>query len=186
MSRLGAAIYLLAVAALLAACASRSAAPATSDRPGTPTHSSVASTPAPAQAPIVIDSDDGLIFRPSADVPARALSPEEAWSRYVRHSHGRKTRIPASVRVRYGRLSCAHCNLTDTHDRTPCGKSAGLFNWSCIQVRSYGYSLPNTGCLNTNPNFSPPPHLRCTEWTFVSAFTGRMIIGTWQQTNPPP
>lgn len=175
---------LLAVVTLLAACASGPANPTAS---GTSTASASAASAkfSLPPRPIDISPEVGLVFRPTTDVPAAALSPREAWARYIRHMHHKKTRIPAGVRVQYGSLSCATCNLINTHSRFPC-PGRGAFDWSCIHVRSYGYSLANTGCLNSNPNYSPPPHLQCTEWTFLNAFTGHMILGAWQQTNPRP
>jgi hypothetical protein len=120
-----------------------------------------------------------------SNVPAAALSPAEAWARYERRSHGSATQIPATARVQYGTVSCVRCNLTQTRSRNPCPGLSPV-DWGCIRVRTFAYSFAHTGCANSNPNYSPPPHLQCTEWIFVNAFSGRMIQETWQQTNPPP
>jgi hypothetical protein len=178
---------MLAIATLLAACASRTADPAgsvSSAAGSSPSTAGSAPSSAPA-SPVDIDPEEGMVFRPLSNTPASALSPAEAWARYVRRIHSSRTRIPAAARVEYGKVSCVRCNLTQTRSRTPCGKSSP-FNFGCLHVRTFAYSFAHTGCANSNPNYSPPPHLECTEWIFLNAFTGRMIQETWQQTNPPP
>jgi hypothetical protein len=172
MSRLCAVISLLPIATLLAACASRSeAGSATSRSPASPsivkgvTDSAAPVSSGSAPSPIIINPDVGESFQPLSNVPASALSPEEAWARYVRGFDGSHTRIPATARVQYGKLT-------------------GVRN--SLSARTFAYSFAHTGCANSNPNFTPPPNWYCTEWIFLNPLSGRLIVETWQQVTPTP
>jgi hypothetical protein len=132
---------LLAVTALLAACTTRSDRPSAASSEATP-------------PPVVLDG--GELFQPLPNVPADALTAEEALAAYTAHRRHPVTHLLPGVRASYGLFTLATRHSTKT-------------------LRVWALSTGPQDCMMTGMT-TPSPWPQCIEWDFLDAFGGRFII----------
>jgi hypothetical protein len=105
------------------------------------------------KATIVIDPQPPIMFGPAPAGAKPALSPQQAWARYMRlNPRVHRLAIPAYVAVHLGFIN---------------GELAYGYSW---------HSCP----ISTNPRVKKLPPNPCREWNFIDATTGRQILDTWQ------
>ncbi len=170
VTQLATAGVLLATAMALTACGTVSS-PAQDRDARSQSGRSLTATVAEVTRVIVIDPQAGEKFTPPSARAAPALTPQEAWGKFMRRiSNTKPPRIPANVSVQLGLL---------TLPIGPIGRH-GTEKYAAHNELVYGYSWHSCP-VSMNPNHPKLLANPCIEWNFIDANTGRQIDLTWQQ-----
>jgi hypothetical protein len=127
---------------------------------------------------ITIDPDYGATFAPPPVNAAPALTAQQAWAQFIRQASGSSnTAIPSTVTVQLGLFTLPigpDCGTTCSGDPVQDGIA-----YTASNQLAYGYSSPGDTCVRGN-SANPLPDVKCTDWLFVDANTGHMIVGMSQ------
>jgi hypothetical protein len=161
---------LLATALVLTACGTVKS-PGQNRATGSQSGRSLTATVSAVTKVIVIDPQAGEKFTPPFAKASPALTPQEAWAKFMRGINSTKSlRIPADVGVQLGLL---------TLPIGPIGRHGGE-KYTAHNELVYGYSWHSCP-VSMNPNHPKLPGDPCIEWNFIDANTGHQIDLTWQQ-----
>ena len=137
-------------------------------------------TASAVQTTITIDPHVGTTFAPPpANVSAPALTAQQAWAQFIQSSTvgSGGTAIPSTVTAQLGLFTLPigpDCGTTCSGDPVQNGIA-----YTALNQLAYGYSWPAGTCGGSSP-VDPAPPVPCTEWLFIDANTGHMIVGTVQ------
>ncbi|MGN6795790.1 MAG: hypothetical protein ACTHJW_25635 [Streptosporangiaceae bacterium] len=127
---------------------------------------------------ITIDPDYGATFAPPPANAAPALTAQQAWAQFIQQASGSSnTAIPSTVTVHLGLFTLPigpDCGATCSGDPVQNGIA-----YRSLNQLAYGYSSPGGTCVRGN-SATQLPDVPCTDWVFVDANTGHMIVGTEQ------
>jgi hypothetical protein len=131
---------------------------------------------------IVINSQSGMTFSPAPSSLTPTLTAQQAWQAYATHAGSSVITIPSNVSAQLG-LFTSPVGPADDPDIVA-GATSGLTisngeAYSSLNQLVYGYSwhsCPESAAMNV-ATLPPNP---CTEWLFLDANTGQMIVETWQ------
>jgi hypothetical protein len=128
---------------------------------------------------ITINRDYGATFAPPpVNVSAPALTAQQAWAQFIQQASGSSnTAIPSDVTVQLGLFTLPigpDCGATCSGDPVQNGIA-----YTALNQLAYGYSSPGDTCVRGN-SANPLPDVKCTDWVFVDANTGHMIVGMSQ------
>jgi hypothetical protein len=127
---------------------------------------------------ITIDADYGATFAPPPVNAAPALTAQQAWAQFIQQASGSSnTAIPSTVTVQLGLFTLPigpDCGTTCSGDPVQNGIA-----YTALNQLAYGYSSPGDTCVRGN-SANPLPDVKCTDWLFVDANTGHMIVGMSQ------
>jgi hypothetical protein len=157
----------------LAALAGGLFAAQTSSRPAQATTiSSVSNT-------ITINATYGETFAPPPANAAPALTAQQAWAQFIQTSTvgSGGTAIPSGTTAQLGLFTlpvgpaadCGGCSKLIVQNGTA---------YTALNQLAYGYSYPST-CVGGN-DINPLPATSCTQWIFLDADTGQLIVMTSQ------
>jgi len=124
---------------------------------------------------IVIDPHYGATFAPPPANVSASLTAQQAWAQFIQQSTTGSggTAIPSTVTAQLGLFTLPigpDCGATCSGDPV----QNGIANRSRNQL-AYGYSWPGGTCGGSNP-VNPAAPVPCTEWIFIDANTGHMIV----------
>jgi len=135
-------------------------------------------TASAVQTTITIDPDYGATFAPPPANAAPALTAQQAWAQFIQQASGSSnTAIPSTVTVQLGLFTLPigpNCGATCSGDPVQNGIA-----YTALNQLAYGYSSPGGSCVRGN-SANPGPDVKCTDWVFVDADTGHMIVGMSQ------
>ena len=138
-------------------------------------------TASAVQTTIMINPDNGETFAPPPAKASPPLTAQQTWAQFIQQSTDGAggTAIPSDVTAQLGLFTL------------PVGPSSGCDNdcsnltiqngtaYTTLNQLAYGYSWPGGKCGGSNP-VHPAPPVPCTEWLFIDANTGHMIVGMEQ------
>jgi len=139
-------------------------------------------TASAVQTTITIDPHGGATFAPPPANASPPLTAQQAWAQFIRSSTvgSGGTAIPSTVTAQLGLFTLPigpDCGTTCSGDPVQNGIA-----YRSLNQLAYGYSWPGGTCGGTNP-VDPAPAVPCTEWIFIDANTGHMIV--WMEQLQP-
>jgi hypothetical protein len=136
-------------------------------------------TASAVQTTITIDPHYGATFAPPPANAAPALTAQQAFAQFIHQASGSSnTAIPSTVTVQLGLFTLPigpDCGTTCSGDPVQNGIA-----YTALNQLAYGYSSPGGTCVRGN-SANPLPDVKCTDWLFVDANTGHMIVGMQQE-----
>jgi hypothetical protein len=135
-------------------------------------------TASAVQTTITIDPHYGATFAPPPASAPPVLTAQQAWAQFIQQASGSSnTAIPSTVTVQLGLFTLPigpDCGATCSGDPVQNGIA-----YRSLNQLAYGYSSPGGTCVRGN-SATPLPNVPCTDWVFVDANTGHMIVGMEQ------
>src|SRR5215470_8299604 len=138
-------------------------------------------TASAVQSTITIDPHVGETFAPPPAEASPPLTAQQAWAQFIQSSTTGSggTAIPSTVTAQLGLFTLpvgpsSECD-NDCSNLTIQNGTA----YTTLNQLAYGYSWPGGTCGGSNP-VNPAPPVPCTEWLFIDANTGHMIVLTEQ------
>ena len=126
-------------------------------------------------------NDYGATFAPPPANASPPLTVQQAWAQFIQSSTvgSGGTAIPSGTTVQLGLFTFAvgpssGCGTTNCNKLIVQNGTA----YSALNQLAYGYSYRST-CVSGN-DMHPLPPSPCTQWWFIDANTGHMIIGMEQ------
>jgi len=123
----------------------------------------------------------GETFAPPPANAAPALTAQQAWAQFIQSSTvgSGGTAIPSGTTAQLGLFTFAvgpssGCGTTNCSNLIVQNGTA----YSALNQLAYGYSYPST-CVGGN-DINPLPPTSCTQWIFLDAKTGQLIVMTSQ------
>jgi hypothetical protein len=121
----------------------------------------------------------GATFAPPPADASPPLTAQQAWAQFIQSSTSGSggTAIPSTVTAQLGLFTLAigrDCGATCSGDPVQNGIA-----YRSLNQLAYGYSSPGGTCGGTS-SFDPAPAIPCTDWLFIDANTGHMIVGMEQ------
>ena len=137
-------------------------------------------TASAVQTTITINPVYGETFAPPAANASAPLSAQQAWAQFIQSSTvgSGGTAIPPTVTAQLGLFTLA---VGPTANCGPGCSKLIVQNgtaYTALNQLAYGYSYPST-CVGGN-DINPLPAMSCTQWIFLDANAGHMIVGTEQ------
>ncbi len=127
---------------------------------------------------ITLDPHYGATFAPPPANAAPALTAQQAWAQFIQQASGSSnTAIPSTVTAQLGLFTLPigpDCGTTCSNDPVQNGIA-----YTALNQLAYGYSSPGGTCVRGN-SVTVLPDVPCTDWVFVDANTGHMIVGMSQ------
>jgi len=122
----------------------------------------------------------GTTFAPPPANAAPALTAQQAWAEFILSSTvgSGGTAIPSGTTAQLGLFTL------EVGPAANCGPGCSKLivqngtAYSALNQLAYGYSYPST-CVGGN-DINPLPATSCTQWIFLDANTGHMIVGMEQ------
>ena len=140
------------------------------------------STASAVQTTITINPDNGETFGPPPVKASPPLTAQQAWAQFIRSSTAGSggTAIPSDVTAQLG-LFTLPVGLSSECMGTECSNLTvqNGTTYTALNQLAYGYSSPGGTCGGSNP-VNPAPPVPCTDWLFIDANTGHMIVGMEQ------
>lgn len=136
-------------------------------------------TASAVQTTITIDPHVGTTFAPPPANATPSLTAQQAWAQFIQSSSvgSGSTAIPSTVTAQLGLFTLPigpDCGITCNGDPVQNGIA-----YRSLNQLAYGYSWSGGTCAGDNPA-DPAPAVPCTEWIFIDANTGSMIVWTEQ------
>jgi hypothetical protein len=128
---------------------------------------------------ITIDPHLGETFAPPPSTASPPLTAQQSWAQFIQSStvSSGGTAIPSTVTAQLGLFTLPigpDCGATCSGDPVQNGIA-----YRSLNQLAYGYSWDGGTCGGSNP-VNPAPPVPCTEWLFIDANTGHMIVWTVQ------
>ncbi len=138
-------------------------------------------TASAVQTTITINPDNGETFAPPPAKASPPLTAQQAWAQFIKQSTDGAggTAIPSDVTAQLGLFTLPVAPSSECDN--DCGNLTiqNGMAYTALNQLAYGYSWPGGKCGGSNP-VNPAPPVPCTEWLFVDANTGHMIVLTVQ------
>ena len=138
-------------------------------------------TASAVQTTITINPDNGETFAPPPVKASPPLTEQQAWAQFIQHSTDGAggTAIPSDVTAQLGLFTLPVVPSSECDNDCSNLIIQNGMAYTALNQLAYGYSWPGGKCGGSNP-VNPAPPVPCTEWLFVDANTGHMIVLTVQ------